>query len=113
MGGIRPEERQKRRPDHLSPENPWRFNFLRYEQERPGKAAGLTENMVSLFINAMEANRSSQQGTNEAYWQNSVRQLLRNTIDLLKIAGRTVSLPDIYKVIGTAPQSTEQAREKT
>lgn len=95
----------------FSPESPARFNFLKYEQERQGAGAGLTENMVALFINAMEANRSSQQGTNEAYWQNSLRQLLRNTIDLLKLAGRAVTLPDIYKAISTAPKSMEEVKD--
>ena len=95
----------------FSPEHPWRFNFLRYEQEREGESATLTENLVALFVNALEANRFPGHSTNEAHYQNSLRQLLRNGIDLLKLAGKPVSLPDLYKAISTAPLSMEQARD--
>ena len=35
----------------FNPDQPWRFNFLDYELKRPGRGAGLTENLVNLFYN--------------------------------------------------------------
>src|SRR5688572_25787525 len=39
----------------LGPGAPHRFNFLDYEFSRPGAGAGLTENIVQLFMLALEA----------------------------------------------------------
>ena len=45
------------RGDHLivfSPSSPWRFNFLDSELRRPGAGAGLTENILRLFLTIAE-----------------------------------------------------------
>lgn len=105
--------KQTGRTDDLiifGPEESWRFNFLRYVQEWESIGAGHTEIMVSLLLNALEVDPSGKKG-NEVDWS-GLRQLLRNTIDLLRFAGRPVSLQDIYKVIATAPQSLSQINDK-
>ena len=44
----------------FAPSNPFRFNFLDYELGRPGAGAGLTENLLQLFLTVSEiASRSS------------------------------------------------------
>ena len=89
----------------ISPEAPWRFNFLEYEATRPGAGAGITENLVGLFCNVLEvAERKNGSSSGQDYWQRTLRQLLRNAIDLLHTARGRVSLPELYQLISSAPQ---------
>jgi hypothetical protein len=102
----------------FSPDSPWRFNFLQHELARPGKGAGLTENILQLLMTVAEiANRGSgQQGCgseNDGYWKKTLQQLLRNAIDLTVIATGSVSIPDLYRVIVSAPISYEQLESLT
>lgn len=104
--------RQTNRENDLiifSPEQPWRFNFLNYLLSRPGRGAGHTENILNCFCTILEiAERKNGHGSNEQYWQRAMKQLLRNAIDLLAIAKRNVSLPDLYRLVTSAPQNIEQ-----
>lgn len=97
----------------FSPEHPHKFNFMDYELNRPGVGAGLTGNLVRLFVQVLEVAERDKGGRNDSYWQRTMEQLLRNAIDLLVLARGRVSLPDIYEVITSAPQDTEEvASEK-
>jgi hypothetical protein len=89
----------------------WRFNFLSYEFKRPGAGAGQTESLVNLFCSVLEASerRHGQAGGSDSYWQRTLKQLLRNSIDLAIIAANDVSLPSLYRIITTAPRSAEEA----
>lgn len=91
-----------------------RFNFLDYEARHAGEGAGLTENLVNLFGSVMEvADRGSggaQGREDEGYWRRSSRQLLRNAIDLVSLSGARLSVPDLYRVVISAPMSSEQKR---
>lgn len=88
-----------------------RFNFLGYELNRPGLGAGQTENLVNLFCSVLEAaeRRSGGGGGNESYWQRTLKQLLRNAIDLAVIATGDLDLPKLYRIITTAPRSPAEA----
>lgn len=108
----------------VTPETPYSFNFLEYERRcvaesvrrqypntDPAELDGvisafLTENLVNLFSAIIEVSqRGSGSGAkNEAFWQNAVRQLLRNTLDLLIIAGEKLTFAAIYDVILNAPK---------
>jgi type IV secretory pathway TraG/TraD family ATPase VirD4 len=95
----------------FSPSQPWRFNFLDYELNRGGPGAGITNNIVYLFCEVLQiADRQHGQGgrEGEAYWRQATRQLLRNSIDLLIMARGTISVPDLYQVVISAPTSTAQ-----
>jgi len=97
----------------FSPSEKWRFNFLDYEFKRPGRGAGFTENLVSLFCNVMEIGERRQGGSGDkGYWKDTLKQLLRNAIDLLSISKGSVSLPDIYDIILSAPQNIETTRSE-
>ena len=104
----------------FSPDNPWRFNFLDYELNRGGKGAGETENIVDLFLTVLELDPATRQGGGDNFWQNTLKQLLRNAVDLVKISKGSLSLVDLYKVINSAPQKpsdtkvikTEDGQEK-
>lgn len=85
------------------------FNFLEYEFSRPGRGAGQIENAVATFIQVTEVanNKKNTGGTNDKYWQDALKQLLRNTITLLVMAEEQITLHNIKKVIDTAPRTIE------
>ncbi len=95
----------------VGPDTPHRFNFLRYELKRPGTGAGHTENLVNLFCSVLEAaeRKQGQGGGQDAYWQRTLKQLLRNAIDLAVIAMDDIDLPALYRIITSAPRSTDEA----
>ena len=85
-------------------DGPHRFNFLDYELNRD-KGAGLTENLVALFTTVLEAAEGGGGGqASDPFWPRALRQLLRNTIDLLVLATGRVSLTDMAALIASAPQ---------
>ncbi len=86
-----------------------RFPFLQYEIDREGDGAGYTENLVRLFMTVYEAiDRGKGGGGGDPYWVRAMQQLIRNAIDLCMIARETVSVPLLYDIIRTAPQSQEE-----
>jgi hypothetical protein len=97
----------------FSPQNPLRFNFLQFELDRRSAGAGLTDNLVNLFSEVLEiAERQSGQGGRdaEAYWRRANRQLCRNAVDLLVMGTGSISIPDLYRLVVSAPTSIEQTR---
>lgn len=97
----------------FGPDQPWRYNVLDAELRRRDAGAGLTENIVSLLSTLLEVSeRNTGQGDREdsGYWKRANRQLLRNSIDLLAMATNRLSVPDLYKLVVSAPTSFEQVR---
>ncbi len=111
--------RETGRSDDLivfGPEQPWKFNFLDYEVRRPGSGAGLTENIVNLFSTVLEvAERSSSGGgrDDEGYWKRAARQLGRNLIDLAILADGRITVPELYAMLISAPNSLGHLTSKT
>lgn len=92
----------------------WRFNFLSYELKRPGAGAGQTENLVNLFASVLEASERKHGGGgggNDSYWQRTLKQLLRNAIDLAVIAADDLDLPSLYRIITSAPRTAAEAED--
>jgi hypothetical protein len=89
------------------------FNFLSYELKRPGAGAGHTENLVNLFCSVLEASerRHGQGGGSDAYWQRTLKQLLRNAIDLAVISADDLDLPSLYRIITSAPRTPAEAAD--
>lgn len=97
----------------VEPDSPHRFNFLRYEFKRPGTGAGHTENLVNLFCSVLEAaERKQGGGSNDAYWQRTLKQLLRNAIDLAVLSLDDIDLPSLYRIITSAPASIAEAQSE-
>ncbi len=92
----------------------WRFNFLSYELNRSGAGAGHTENLVNLFTSVLEASerKHGQGGGSDSYWQRTLKQLLRNAIDLAVIAADDLDLPSLYRIITSAPRSVAEAEDE-
>lgn len=97
----------------VEPGAPHRFNFLRYELKRPGSGAGHTENLVNLFCSVLEAaeRKQGQGGGQDAYWQRTLKQLLRNAIDLAILSLDDIDLPSLYRIITSAPRSTDESED--
>ncbi|MBL9084248.1 MAG: type IV secretory system conjugative DNA transfer family protein [Planctomycetales bacterium] len=90
---------------------PLRYNALDAELRRRDAGAGLTENVVALLTTLLEVSeRNSGDGDREdsGYWKRVNRQLLRNTVDLLVMAKNRLSVPELYKLVVSAPTSRQQ-----
>lgn len=122
---VKPGERQQwerlcreaGRADDLvvfGPSSPLRYNFLEDEMTRAGAGAGFTENIVALLVVALSVlERASGGGggrDDEGFWRRSLRQQIRNVVDLLSLATGRICVPDMYRVIVSAPTSLEQVR---
>lgn len=88
---------------------PHRFNFLDYEMTRAGEGGGRTENLVNLFSTVLEIDDDNR--SEEAYWRNALRELVRNATDLLRLAGRPISIDALGDVIRSAPLSREEVQD--
>jgi hypothetical protein len=96
----------------FGPDRPLRYNFLDHELNRKGEGAGLTENIVNLFSTVLEvAERQGGRGgrEDEGYWRRSNRQLVRNSVDLLVLAEGILSIPQLYRLIVSAPTSVKES----
>jgi hypothetical protein len=82
----------------------WGFNFMQYESLRSGAGAGLTENVVNLFmeVSSIGSGDARSQGGNP-FWERAMRSLVRNCVDLLVMAAEPVSLHAMFDVIRSAP----------
>jgi hypothetical protein len=82
---------------------PWCFNFMQYESQRSGAGAGLTENLVNLFVEIASIGSGETRGRGDPFWERAMRSLVRNSADVLLMAGEPVSLHAIFEVIRSAP----------
>jgi hypothetical protein len=98
----------------IGPKAEQRFNFITYEANHPDAEAGLTENIVRLFetVSGSVGGVASRVGTDDQFWTQEYRKLLRNAIDLLILAGRPVTLENIHMVIMDAPLSLEKIEDE-
>lgn len=98
----------------FGPEHGHKFNFLNYELTRPGRGSGQTENIVSLFTDVIETVERRDGGNrSDPYWDRALKQLLRNSVDLLSIARGQLRMVELYELIVSAPQNPEQLRSES
>lgn len=79
-----------------------KFDFLQYEMERSGEGAGEIINIVNALMNLNEQNKIHQsggEGRDEAFWNNAVRRLISRTAMYLTLAGETVSVSNMRRVV--------------
>ncbi len=89
------------------------FSFLDYEFSRPAEeGGGQVENVVAIFLEVVKISKDKKAGsTNDEYWENAIKQFLRNTISLLVMAREPVTLPNIKAAIDTALRSNDMAEK--
>ena len=92
----------------FGPDHAHGFNFLDYDARRPG--GGESHNIVELLMGARrEASRgSSSASSTDPFWDDSVKTLLENAVELLLLCGRRLSVPEIDDIVRSAPQSLAQ-----
>jgi hypothetical protein len=90
------------------------FNFLDYEMTRPGVGAGLVDDIVKFLLNISEirsreaAKSGGGGGENAQYFANAKEVILRTSIDVLGMARQRISVPNIYKMITSAPDTPRE-----
>jgi TraM recognition site of TraD and TraG len=83
---------------------PWAFNFMRHETLRSGAGAGLTENLVNLFMEVASIGSGGAQARGgDPFWERAMRSLIRNCADVLIMAGEPVTLHGMFEVLRSAP----------
>ncbi len=86
---------------------PWSFNFMQYESLRAGAGAGLTENLVNLFMEVASIGSGDTHARGgDPFWQRAMKSLVRNCVDVLLMAGEPASLHAMFDVIRSAPSES-------
>lgn len=94
----------------FSPKTGGRFNFLDYESRMSG---GNTENLYRLFAVLAEVGERSMGGSPpDPFWKNALKELVINAIELLKLAEKPVTLPNIERVISSSPSQLSQLEDE-
>lgn len=90
------------------------FNYLDHESRRTGSGGGQIENLVNLYLEIvnMGKDKRGSGGGNDEYWQNAVKQLLRNAMTILQMAGEAISIENIHRVVITAPSASARTVEE-
>ena len=91
------------------------FNYLDHESRRSGRGGGQIENLVNLYleiVNMGKDKRNSGSG-NDEYWNNAVKQLLRNTMTILQMAGESINIENIYRMVISAPSANGNTAEES
>ena len=88
------------------------FNFITYELARQG-IAGLGS-VVECLMRILDAARMTNPNagrSSDSFWEDAMRQVLRNTIPVLFSATGNVRIPDIIRFVASAPTSRDQLRD--
>src|SRR5580700_1106811 len=99
----------------VSPGNTWRCNLIRYALKRPGVTGSRIEQLVSLLMTIVEAAERSERGSGQGdkFWQRSLRQILRNGLEVCIAARGEVSMGMLHEVISSAPRSHGEVHKET
>jgi hypothetical protein len=97
----------------FSADSRWFFNYLYYELAHSGRGGGQTESVVNLFTRIVEIIEGKQEvAGGDQYWERTMKELVRNGVDLLSLGKETITLDDLVKLIADAPQSPQQLADK-
>lgn len=74
------------------------FNYLEFGSKRGG-GGGQIENLVNLYLEIVNMGKDKKKGGggNDEYWDNAVRQLLRNAMTVLQLANQPINIINIHK----------------
>jgi microcystin-dependent protein len=96
----------------IGPDHDRSFNPLEYERTRQGRGSGSTECIVSLF-DELEAIKDPGAGKNggDAFFRQAARDLARQAVQLLVLAGFPITVGHLYDLLAAAPASLAQAQD--
>lgn len=88
----------------------WRFNFLEWEASRPEAGGGMSINLVNILCELALAIAGQAEGTagDNKFWEDALRHMLTNLVDLVLLARLQVTLPLLRSILITAAYSPEQ-----
>ena len=91
------------------------FNYLDHESRRSGRGGGQIENLVNLYLEIVNMGKDKRNsgGSNDEYWNNAVKQLLRNTMTILQMAGESINIENIYRMVISAPSANGNTAEES
>jgi hypothetical protein len=91
----------------VSPVSGWRCNLIRYALKRPGVTGSRVEQLVSLLVTIVEAAERAERsgGQDQKFWQRSLRQILRNGVEVCIAARGEVTMSMLHDVITSAPRA--------
>ena len=94
----------------VRPNGPFRLNPIEYLM-KCSDGETITENVVHFLqdISALFSNAEERGG--DPIWQKSMAMLIRNTVDLLLVAGEPVTLKAIAAVVSGSPKSLKDLHE--
>lgn len=85
------------------PDTGTRFNFLEYEMT---VGSGGVNNVVELLLKVIEMSKRQLMGSNEnQFWDDAIRELLRNTLNPLFHAYGRIDLDQVMQMINSGPRS--------
>ena len=85
------------------------FNFIAYELARQG--AGGINSVIECLMRVLEIARAASPSpgrAGEAFWEDTVRQVLRNAIPIIYAATGTVTIDAILRFVRSAPRSPDE-----
>jgi hypothetical protein len=91
-------------------DEPYRFNFISYEAERTNVQV---ESLVHMLVTIATGRRTEAKGDEATFWKPQKLKFLRNCITLLLMAGESVDLVSIYKILSSAPQDLDQVDKRS
>jgi hypothetical protein len=99
----------------VSPKTHWRCNLIRYALKRPGVTGSRIEQLVSLLMTIVEAAERGERasiGQGDKFWQRSLRQILRNGLEVCIAARGEVTMSMLHEVITSAPRSHSEVHDE-
>lgn len=90
-----------------------RFNFVNYEMARQG--ADGTGSVIECILRILDAARLAKPNPGspgEHFWEDTTRQLLRNSLPVLRASLGTIQISDIVRLVSSAPASAEQVHDE-
>jgi hypothetical protein len=97
----------------FSPDNSLRYNFIASEREGGSGSMGLVENLTALLMTVTELGQRGSGGggqDNERYFRLEATRLARNGLLALVLGRPTVTVPELHRLITSAPTTPEQVQ---
>ncbi|MXV16903.1 hypothetical protein [Hufsiella ginkgonis] len=96
----------------IGEKSPHRFDFMRYLSDRSNGGA-FTSNLLNILYTVIKAGDQIEGGNSaDPFWEKSTRLLLHNTISLCQLANAKVSIEEMYNIIQSAPNGSDDGAEE-